>query len=78
MTSDERKAWEVIYNIYKEYSPALKQAAAMKDTNLACNLFNSAGEKLRNQYNKSCNDAHLILVAGYDILTAVYKAAKGS
>lgn len=73
MRKEERDAWAAIYRLYEEYAPALRQSAILKDKELAVNLFNSAGEKLRNQFNKSCKDARLILKCGYDILSEVYQ-----
>ena len=72
MTAEERDAWAAIYRLYDEYAPALRQA----DDELAGMLFMAAGEKVAQLFNKSCTNSRLILVAGYDILSEVYKDAK--
>lgn len=69
----ERDAWALAYRVYQEYAPALRQAATLDDTDLACKLFSSAVEKVAQPCNESCR---LILLAAYGILEEVYNTAR--
>lgn len=77
MTKQERDAWTSIYRLYEEFAPALRTSATLDDDNeLAGQIFVSALDKLRNQWDESNAEGQLLLLAGYDILDAVFKDAK--
>lgn len=72
VTKLERDAWSLIYRLYEEYVPALREA----DVDTAGELFRSAFKKISSQWNNFTESEHIILLAGYDLLDAVWKAKK--
>ena len=71
VTKAERDAWTLIYRIYEEYAPALREA----DAETAGKLFCSAFEKMRVQWDGFTEPEHLIMMAGIDLLDEVWKAS---
>lgn len=77
MTKQERDAWAVVYRVYEEFAPGLRQAAALDDENeMAGNLFTAASQKLSAAYRESSDEGRLIIVSAYGILDKVFKDAR--
>lgn len=69
VTKAERDAWTVIYRLYEQYADALRGM----DGEAASEIFLQALEKLKLQ--DSTEEGRLILLAGYELLDAVWKAS---
>ena len=70
VTKAERDAWTFIYQLYSEFAAPLREA----DADGAAELFLKAAEKLR-QYAGTSEGEQIIVLAGYDLLDAVWKAS---
>ena len=68
VTEAERDAWTVIYRLYEKYASALRGI----DGEAASEIFPQALKKLKLQ--NSTEESRLILMAGYNLLEAVWKA----
>ena len=72
VTKAERDAWTVIYRLYEQYAGALRGI----DGEAASEIFLQALEKLKQPMHDSTDEGRLILLAGYDLLDAVWKASQ--
>lgn len=71
VTKPERDAWTTAYRMYEEYAEKLRES----DCDAASALFGKAMEKIQQQWNDSTEEGKLILLAGYELLEAVWKAS---
>ena len=77
MTKQERDTWAIIYHLYDEFVPGLRQAAALDDNeSLGEQLFNAAMEKMQPIFDNLDDDCRVLLLAGYGVLEEVYLDAQ--
>lgn len=73
----ERDAWADIYRLYEKFAPALRQAATLDDDNdKVCSLLSAAIKETAAKCQGAPSECRLLLMAGYDILVEVAKAAR--
>jgi hypothetical protein len=77
MTKQERDTWAIIYHLYDEFVPGLRQAAALEDDGgLNQQLFSAARAKIELIYDSLDDDCRVLLLAGYSALEDVFLDAQ--